>query len=481
MVSVYVSSTYRDLGDYRRAVIAALRDEKHHVLCMEDYGATDARPIDKCLRDVDQCDVYVGIFAWLYGHMPEEDNPAGRSITELEYRRAKQSQKTCLIFLLQEDQAWSPVFMENGTGGVRLKALRDELRAKHVVSFFRREEDLANHVVSSLRNHLVELDRKPKSPAARAEQAEGAKPDRLVLPPGLQRALTGHADAVECVAISPDARKAASGSWDKKICVWDLDSGRLLAKFEGHTGTLSHPGIVYKVAFSPDGASLFSCGRDGTIRIWDIAIARQLRKLDGHSGGVESLALSGNGRVLVTGGTDRAVRVWDLQTYRPVHTFTGHRGPVRGVAVSADGDLALSAGADGQLKLWDLACGKEIPRFKPMLPLFSVDLAADGSVALTSDIDGNIRLWRVDTGIEVRSFSGHNGAVRDSVMSRDLRRMVSGGNDGTVRLWDLSSGVQLARFDEHGSAVVATAVSEDAAVAVTGGVDKVVRVWRLPQ
>jgi WD40 repeat protein len=133
------------------------------------------------------------------------------------------------------------------------------------------------------------------------------------------------------------------------------------------------------------------------------------------------------------------------------------------------------------LKLWDLAGGKEIPRFKPMLPLFSVDLAEDDSVALTSDIDGHIRLWRVDTGIEVRCFSGHATAVRAAVMSRDLRRMLSGGNDGTIRLWDLSSGAQLARFDEHRSAVVAAAVSADAAVAVSGGTDKVVRVWRLPQ
>jgi WD40 repeat protein len=347
MVSVYVSSTYRDLGDYRRAVIAALRDEKHDVLCMEDYGATDARPIDKCLRDVDQCDVYVGIFAWLYGHMPDADNPAGRSITELEYRRAKQSQKTCLIFLLQEDQPWPPPFMENGTGGARLKALRDELRAQHVVSFFRREADLANHVVSSLRNHLVEFGKKAGAKATRADEADATTPARLVLPPGLQRALTGHAEAVECVALSPDARKAASGSWDKKICIWELDTGRLLCKLEGHTGTLSHPGIVYKVPFASDGASVFSCGRDGTIRIWDVGTARQLRKLEGHPGGVESLALSRDGRVLVTGGTDRAVRVWDLHTFRPIHTFTGHRGPVRGVAVSATANLPCQRAPTG--------------------------------------------------------------------------------------------------------------------------------------
>lgn len=103
MVSVYVSSTYRDLKQYRDAVISALRRMNHHVVCMEQYGAEDRRPLDRCLHDVDQCDVYVGIFAWLYGYAPQEDNPAGRSITELEYRRACDSKKQCLIFLLEDD------------------------------------------------------------------------------------------------------------------------------------------------------------------------------------------------------------------------------------------------------------------------------------------------------------------------------------------------------------------------------------------
>ena len=51
---------------------------------MESYTASDERPLDLCLRDVAGCDVYVGIFAWHYGHEPsaEHGNLDGRSITE---------------------------------------------------------------------------------------------------------------------------------------------------------------------------------------------------------------------------------------------------------------------------------------------------------------------------------------------------------------------------------------------------------------
>jgi hypothetical protein len=37
--------------------------------------------------DVAGVDLYVGLFAFRYGHVPDTDNPDRRSITELEYRQ----------------------------------------------------------------------------------------------------------------------------------------------------------------------------------------------------------------------------------------------------------------------------------------------------------------------------------------------------------------------------------------------------------
>ena len=477
MVSVYVSSTYRDLKEYRDAVISALRRMNYHVVCMEEYGAADQRPLERCLRDVDQCDVYVGIFAWQYGYAPQEDNPAGRSITELEYRRARDAKKQCLIFLLQDDHPWSPSLIDNGSPRARVEALRQELCKRHLVSFFRTQSDLAAHVATAI--HNINQHVRPSSADDDNESAEPA--DAIVLPSGLQRNFKGHTDAVECVALSADGRKAASGGWDKRICVWDLQTGRLQAQLAGHSGTLSHPGIVYEVALTPDGNTLVSSGYDGTIRLWDLATGRELRKLLGHEGSVTALALSGDGRLLVSGGgSDRTVRVWQLDTFREVYRLTGHRGPIHRISVSGDGTLAVSAGSDGQLRLWDLRTGKELPRFKPMSALLSVDLAPDGSLALAADIEGNICLFDVELGIEVRRFVGHSKAVKMAVMSADMRRMLSGSHDGTMRLWNLSSGEQIEQFDDHRCPVVAVAISADATLAVSGAADHIVRLWRLP-
>lgn len=67
---VYISSTYSDLVKYWERVYNVLRKMRYDVIAMEDYVATDERPLDKCLADVSGSDVYVGIFVWRYGYIP---------------------------------------------------------------------------------------------------------------------------------------------------------------------------------------------------------------------------------------------------------------------------------------------------------------------------------------------------------------------------------------------------------------------------
>src|SRR6185312_12791539 len=112
MVKIYLSSTYSDLRTYREAVYHTLRQMRHDVIAMEDYVATDQRPVDKCLADVAASDLYVGLFAWRYGYIPYEENPEQKSVTELEYRKAFAEGKTRLIFILDKDAAWPPVEMD---------------------------------------------------------------------------------------------------------------------------------------------------------------------------------------------------------------------------------------------------------------------------------------------------------------------------------------------------------------------------------
>ena len=124
---------------------------------MEDYGAEDEWPADKCVADVQASQLYVGVFAWRYGFVP-----AGRefSVTEMEYLAAREKGIPTLIFVLDPEVAWPPKFIDRGSGVCRIEDLRDRLMKTHLVGMFSSPEDLAAKVATAV---------------ARAESAQGKR------------------------------------------------------------------------------------------------------------------------------------------------------------------------------------------------------------------------------------------------------------------------------------------------------------------
>jgi hypothetical protein len=149
MAKVYVSSTFVDLQEHREKIKLVLRRMGHEDVAMEYYVAENQRPVDRCLSDVAQCDLYVGIFAWRYGWIPEEGNPERLSITEMEFRQAEKHGKPCLIFLLSDEAPWPPKFIDSDR--TRIEKLRNELSAKYATGTpFKTADDLGRLAAESI-------------------------------------------------------------------------------------------------------------------------------------------------------------------------------------------------------------------------------------------------------------------------------------------------------------------------------------------
>ncbi len=73
--------------------------------------------------------------------------------------------------------------------------------------------------------------------------------------------------------ISPDGKTLASGSFDKTIKLWNLETGK-----EIHTLT-GHDYAVKSVSFSPDGKTLASGSDDNKIKVWDVEKGKKILTL----------------------------------------------------------------------------------------------------------------------------------------------------------------------------------------------------------
>lgn len=148
---VFVSSTSLDLRDEREVLETAINQMRSTEFNgMEYFGSQPDKPKNVCLEEVEQSDVYVGIFADRYGWVDPESNI---SMTELEYRQAREVGLPCLIYLKNEnvpDLFSAPT--ESKESLDKLAALKQELKQSHVVTFFKSPDHLATRVILDLHN-----------------------------------------------------------------------------------------------------------------------------------------------------------------------------------------------------------------------------------------------------------------------------------------------------------------------------------------
>lgn len=173
---VFVSSTYSDLEVHRDEVIMAIRRLGHTPVVMEDSTAENTDALSKSLKSVASCDIYVGIFAWMYGYIP---NGYGQSLTELEYREAEKHDIPTLISILDESHPWPRKNMDADME--RIDNLRKELQESKIVSIFTTAEDLGSKMSAAIANAVDEIrERLSKHKVLNRECVAGSIPGATI-------------------------------------------------------------------------------------------------------------------------------------------------------------------------------------------------------------------------------------------------------------------------------------------------------------
>jgi RNA polymerase sigma factor (sigma-70 family) len=268
--------------------------------------------------------------------------------------------------------------------------------------------------------------------------------------------------------------------WVAAISLWDATTGKRVRKL---TRTAQSDAPFSSLTFTADGKRLITAGPDQFLRVWDPATGEELRRLPFTVGLPNVLALSRDGDTLaavVYGG--RAIRLVDMRSGQERTPLLGHQAYVNAAALSPDGRTAITNSTEGSLLVWDATTGQLRRRLEGGQDYIqSLRFAADGRTLLSSGEEGKpLYAWDLLTGKGRRQIEADIRAkhIEKVVVSSDGKSVVCLDSDRTVRLFDAVSGEQQRCFSiQMPAQLLGLALTPGARSLVAWSNDRKVRVW----
>jgi len=226
------------------------------------------------------------------------------------------------------------------------------------------------------------------------------------------------------------------------VCLWDLESRKLLMAFQPFTNNVS------VLALSPDGNLLAAADRNplglyGTeLGVWDISSrSKPPRRLwpCPDTNGIRAMTFSPDGQVLVaarSSGGSLVIDSWEATTGRELTRITNaSSGDIRALAFSPDGTLLASSGVEGRIYVWDFA-GRTLKfLFDGHAGVESLAYSADGTQLISGGGDGTIRRWDIPSQKAAGLWRLPQGGDLDAVLAPDGKTIVSATHE-KVQIWN---------------------------------------------
>ena len=159
-IDVFISSTSRDLLEYREAVKESILSWNMYPIDMADFNASDSNALQVCYDKVQEAEVFIGIYAHRYGYAPDaevtytkKDGTVGRGdgvtgITHWEYVWAKERGIPMLFYVVDEEMDWKTKFVDDDRKP--LKTFKEMIGKHHVWGTFTTSDNLGIQVSTGL-------------------------------------------------------------------------------------------------------------------------------------------------------------------------------------------------------------------------------------------------------------------------------------------------------------------------------------------
>lgn len=260
-------------------------------------------------------------------------------------------------------------------------------------------------VVSASADHTVRVWRPHASAAADDGAPVAAK-------------IGEHDDFAKCVAApahDPAAHWIASGGFDKRIFLWDLNTASKTLEIDTSGEKVREKGSVYALAVGRNVVA--HGGPESIVRLWDSRSGERVKNFVGHGDMIRSILINDAADLILSASSDQTVKLWSVTAGRCMYTFSMHNSSVWSL-YTEDPTLGqfYSADRDGVIAKTDIRSG-----------LANVEEVDDGlSVAVAQETASIFKLVACGGSVWTATATSSINRWADVDMDADLQLPESG-------------------------------------------------------
>ncbi|MEX0968250.1 MAG: WD40 repeat domain-containing protein [Bacteroidia bacterium] len=265
----------------------------------------------------------------------------------------------------------------------------------------------------------------------------------------------GHTDDVTCIAFSYDGKTIATGSWDKRILIWDAEEMTVKTELKGHSTA------ILALSFSRNSQNLLSTANDGTAMLWDIEAGTKSAAFYGNTVPLSGGALSPDpgSRFLATGGEEGVVKVYDRSKKNELVRSFLVNSPVYGLVFDNTGRNVFIASKDNTIRMYDHIQNTVKMTYEGHKSrVNAVAITIDGKYMITGSDDKTAIIWNTKTGEALHTLEGHTWKVLSVGFNPRGEYAVTSSNDGTARVWNVETGEEMIQMKPSQRDVISQAV-----------------------
>lgn len=254
------------------------------------------------------------------------------------------------------------------------------------------------------------------------------------------RIFNGHSRAVKDLDFSPDGRRFLSSSYDRKIKLWDTETGQCIFK-------TAAPAIANAVKFNPNSDKqdeFLAAMSNKKILQYDTRTKEIIQEYDHHLGPVNTVTFVDKNYRFMTTSDDKTIRVWDWGINAPIKFIADpHQHSMPRVCLHPGGKYVAAESMDERILVFGATDRFRPNRKKEFTGLqcagYAVGLSfsPDGKYLMSGDSTGNACFWDWKTCSMKSKFKAHSKAVLCiEAQPQETSKVATAGLDGVINYWD---------------------------------------------